>query len=139
MEAHADAQIAGAEALLRFEKANPHEPLGLLAALRTDREMVELAAADVSRWGPGWRVGVVNDDGVEYAAGREVGVTSPFPVRWLMRGSPPPTGLDVERRLWILENIGIEVDEAISTPSGLRGQHAARRQYLELLDRRDCP
>ena len=31
-------------------------------------------------------VGVVNVDGVEYAAGREVGMTSPFPIRWLAVG-----------------------------------------------------
>jgi hypothetical protein len=77
--------------------------------------------------------------GIEYAAGREVGASSPFPIRWLMRGSPPPAGLDVERRLWILEQIGLDADEGITTRGGLRGQHEARRRYLDLLARSDCP
>jgi hypothetical protein len=54
-------------------------------------------------------------------------------------GSPPPAGLDVERRLWILEQIGLDADEGITTRGGLRGQHEARRRYLDLLARSDCP
>jgi hypothetical protein len=78
-------------------------------------------------------------DGIEYAAGREVRASSPFPIRWHLRGSPPPAGLDVERRLWILENIGIDAHEGVTTRGGLRAQHEARRRYVEILGRVDCP
>jgi hypothetical protein len=56
-----------------------------------------------------------------------------------MRGSPPPAELDAERRVWIIEQIGLDADEGIATRGGLRGQHEARRRYLDLLARNDCP
>jgi hypothetical protein len=60
-------------------------------------------------------------------AGR--GSASTFPIHWRVRSTPPPVELDVERRLWVLEQIGLDADEGIAT----RGGRDSRRRYLDLM------
>ena len=48
-ESHAEAREAGLRAMLAFERKNAPEPLGIPAATRTDPQLVERVAADVSR------------------------------------------------------------------------------------------
>ena len=71
-------------------------------------------------------------DGVEYGATTGRWSTSPFPIRWRLRETPPPVELEGERRAWIHEMIAIDADEGIAT----RRDQEARLRYVELLGRR---